>query len=366
MKFGAFLTELDRSGLRPLYALAGPEAYWRDRGWRAISSAALASDPTAECRTIDPTSREEGATFDLARCLADLATPSLFATRHCLRLRPATGQLGGWTEALLAYLNAPPADATLVLDLERLDGRTRMARSISPRGSIVECKALFSSPPPWSQAPPHDHDLARWVVAETRARSKTIGMEEAHRLTLRVGGNLFVLEQEIEKLVSYVGDRPGIETADIDRLTGASRKEKLFELSDAVLERRTGEALDRTRRLFEEGFVGKNGRPVLLPAAIALATAGHLATRFRRIHEVWLLLHASGGRIDSQDVASELGIKPFAAQRSMAQARRLDRERFVALFAELDRCDRDLKSSAGPADWILTRTVCRLAATATA
>ena len=73
-------------------------------------------------------------------------------------------------------------------------------------------------------------------------------------LVLRVGADLWQMDNEIGKLVAYAGDQP-ITVATVDELVSVSFEGKIFSLIDAVSQRRPTEAI---RLLQEERWSGAN------------------------------------------------------------------------------------------------------------
>jgi len=61
------------------------------------------------------------------------------------------------------------------------------------------------------------------------------------------------LAAELEKLSVYIGERPSIESRDVDQLVGRSREANIWRIMDAVGEGKPGEALDVLGELFEQG-----------------------------------------------------------------------------------------------------------------
>ncbi len=362
MKVADLAVDLEKKGVRPLYALVGPELYFRDQSWRLIRSQILAQDPTAEVRTAetDPSRTEGGAKFELARLLADLATPTLFSRTSGVRLRQVDKILADHRDRFATYIESPPAGVTLVLDLDGLDRRTKLAKRLESIGAVVECPALFASPPPWSNDPPHENDLAKWVRQEVVARGKTIRLEDAQVLCERVGANLFALVSEIDKLAGFVGKAKSIGAADVRALVGASRRVKIFELTESVFAGRAAEALARADRLFDEGVAEASGRLVQQAEAIALMTLGALSAELRRVRAAREWLVETRGAGGERALAEKMGVKPFAAGRLLSLVRRVGPERIAEMVRTLDECDRDLKGGRGPAEWVLTRTVWQL------
>jgi DNA polymerase-3 subunit delta len=82
---------------------------------------------------------------------------------------------------------------------------------------------------------------------------KRITTPAAQMLVELVGPTMGVLDQELQKLKDFVGDRAAIDVKDVDELTGRSRGANVFKILDDVGEGQQAAALKILTELFEEG-----------------------------------------------------------------------------------------------------------------
>src|SRR5205085_2744898 len=68
-----------------------------------------------------------------------------------------------------------------------------------------------------------------------------------------IGPEMGLLDQELLKLTSYVGDRKRIDVQDVDTLVGRSRAENTWKIFDAIGAGQTREALAILDRLLDQG-----------------------------------------------------------------------------------------------------------------
>lgn len=94
--------------------------------------------------------------------------------------------------------------------------------------------------------------VAAW--ARERAAAAGIAIEPAaiDELVELVGGNLWVIASEIEKLGQYAGARP-VTPIDVRLLTPEAAEAGIFDIVDAVVEGRSANALLLIRRMLEQG-----------------------------------------------------------------------------------------------------------------
>jgi DNA polymerase-3 subunit delta len=133
------------------------------------------------------------------------------------------------------------------------------------------------------------------------------------------------LALEIEKLALYLGERGALDPDDVEELVGHLRPRAVYELCDAIGERRLANALRMVSELSEQGQA-------------PLALVGALANHFRK------LMRARELRpMEASEVQRKLGIHPFAAQKLVEQARRFDLRRLRQCLDAVRRTDLALK-----------------------
>lgn len=153
----------------------------------------------------------------------DLATLPLLAPRRVVIVRDADAFISAVREGLERYLEHPAPRGTLVLECRSFPKNTRLYRAAQKAGGLLEeCRKATG------------RGVSELVAAATARRRKRIDKAAIERLIDRVGNDAGVLENEIEKLCLYVGQRRQITTDDIDALVGASREERIFAVLEAA------------------------------------------------------------------------------------------------------------------------------------
>jgi DNA polymerase-3 subunit delta len=229
--------------------------------------------------------------------------------------------------------------ATLIVAAPGLDRRKRPWKILSALGKLPEgaCREFKGPSKPWK--------VDDWVAERASERSIRLGRGVAQALVELVGDDLLALDGELTKLLLYAGSERPITEADVEAVSGRSRDETSWELPRLLL---AGDAFGSQRLLERLLAAGEN--PYFL-----------LQVLTRVVLDVWrfrLLLDA--GR--SQDEAArELGLKEYAARRTLPLARRNPDGTFGAMLAALTHCDRELKRRSGQATELLQEAVGRIA-----
>ena len=89
-----------------------------------------------------------------------------------------------------------------------------------------------------------DYEVFSWIKQFLAPKNKSIKEDAARELKELQGGNLSMLAQELEKLVSFIGDKETIELSDVEELVGKTPTLSAFDLTAAIEKCRMNEAID--------------------------------------------------------------------------------------------------------------------------
>lgn len=197
-------------------------------------------------------------------------------------------------------------------------------------------------------------ELANWVREEVSSRSGDISREAATHLVALTGGDLWQIDQEIDKLVHYkAGQKLGlgasvvpdkIELNDVRELVMGVFDEQVFALTDALSMRNRALAA----KLLEEQLRGGESEEYLL----------HMVTRqFKILVQVRQALDSG---LTGKKIASELKLHPFVAQKSVGQVRNFSLEQLKKILLQLIDIDYLVKTGRSRPKVELGRLVARL------
>lgn len=177
---------------------------------------------------------------------------------------------------------------------------------------VVECSPLKGK------------NLINWMQDEARSKGKELPTAAAEYLRFSCGDDPALLSQEIEKASLYLGQKPRNITVGVFQDVGCrTAGRNLFELIDAVAERRGSAALEVFGELMAQGKP-----PVMLVSM--------LSRHFLQMLEASCFLREG---ISPQNLASVMGIHPFVAKKLTKQTRSfslLEIERILDSILELD------------------------------
>lgn len=181
----------------------------------------------------------EGLTAQQLR--PELEGGSLFDEKVLLLVQSVERARKEAIDLLQEAANRPLPGLTLLLAGEKLLPQTALYKKVATSGLLLD----LPTEKPWSV----ERERPEWVRGEARCMGKELALDGARLLVDRIGIDKESLYREVEKLVTYVGERKEIVRADVDQLTVHSTPPAMWELSRALFASDTGGALSIARRL---------------------------------------------------------------------------------------------------------------------
>jgi len=175
--------------------------------------------------------------------------------------------------------------------------------------------------------------LIRWMTDRVKLRGGTIAADAARELCDRVGGDLWQMDNEIAKLISYAwrgSGTPPITKEMIEELVRASFEGEIFALIDAVSRKQAAQAVKLLR---QERWSGASDFSIF----------GMLARQVRILIGARALLDEDP-RVSPQRFADEMGVHPFVAQKALDQARKFSLDDLRATHDLMFKYDAGMKS----------------------
>jgi DNA polymerase III subunit delta len=168
-------------------------------------------------------------------------------------------------------------------------------------------------------------DLSSWLCAETSRRGGELSASNAKYLVERLGSDQQMLNNELDKLISY---DPRITNKTIDLLTEQSSQSTIFELIDSAF----AGNIKRAFTLYHEQRSLKVD-PIQIIAMLAW-----------QLHV--LAIVCSAGSRSSSEISKESGVNQYVVQKSQNIARKLTFEHLRKLINDLQDLDVRSKSQA--------------------
>ena len=238
----------------------------------------------------------------------------------------------------------------LLISAGKVDKRKTFFKTLDKIGTIEN----FTG---WSV---DDRDWAERAEAAAqtaiRARRQEISGEALAELVNRVGPNPRQLDNEVEKLCLYAGDRPRLEIADVVAICTRNKTARAFALGDALGDRDLPRLLRRLdEELWEVKTDSQRSEIGLLYGLISKVRAMLLLKEMLR--EGWIkpemdynrfkaqLEHVPADQLPADRRFNPLALNPYVLYKALPQAKKYSLPELVRAMDLLLRCNRRLVSS---------------------
>ena len=266
-----------------------------------------------------------GKTARAAEILDAARTFPVFSKLRLVVVRDAQLLPAAELDQLISYLKDPAEETVLVLSADKIDGRRKFYQQFKKLGKLVEFKKYY------------DNQIPAFV-RERAAQNGVAFTEEAMALFCRrVGSNLQEIAGELDKLVTYLGERTLVDVDDVQTIVSDTRIDSVFELTDAIGRRNSSRALTLLNRLLADGTA---------PLLVLTMMARH----FRQMWKASYLLEQGSGK---KEIAKGVGINPYFLDGLLQQVRAFPARRYSKIFELLLETDLALKSSGAHASALL-------------
>ena len=220
----------------------------------------------------------------------------------------------GW-QALADAIPQMPDTTLLLLSDGAISGNNPLLRLLRPVCSVEELTA------------PRGEQLARWIKETAEAKGAWVSPAAIRSLADLVGGDLWTLDQELEKLSLYAAGRE-IGEADVRLMVSQVREASIFEAVDAMIDGRPETALRLLAQLRDDGR-----EPLYIIAMVE-----------RQLRLLALARDSMDRRLPAEELKRALGTSSdFVVRKTTDQARRHTRQDIAWRYDRLLEADLAIK-----------------------
>ena len=220
-------------------------------------------------------------------------------------------------EIISAYINRPLESTVLILVSFEPDFRRKPFTDLKKRAELVECKPLY------------DNQVPAWIADRIKHQGREANAEACRLMQAYVGNSLRSLQNEIDKLFVFIGDRKKVTVEDITAVVGAVKGYTIFELQNAIGRKDSREAVKILERMLE---VGQSPQMIIV-----------MLTRF--FTQLWKLSDARARRMAEQEIAREVGVPVYYLKQYLEFRSNFDVNQIEQNFKALLEADTVLKST---------------------
>lgn len=235
-----------------------------------------------------------------------------------------------------SYAKAPNPTAVVMLVCGTRPNLTMQPyRALKAQAAWAEFKALYEKQiPGWIQK--------RIDILGFRIESTAIQM-----LADYVGTSLQVASSEIDKLITFVGERGTITDDDVVRASGQTRGFSVFELQRAIGEGRYTDSMRITERMLQKASNTRGESLMIVSVLTGFFT------------KLWKLTIYRARRMSEKAMAERIGVPPFFIKQYLTSLQRFSPAAIEHAFTTLLAADYELKGGASRSDRLVLTLMLR-------
>ncbi len=226
--------DLRAGRLAPVYLLYGSESLLLEEALHRVIDAAIPEE--ARAFNLEFLS---GADADIREILARASAFPMSAACRTVVVREVDRFGEKALELLAHYLEHPSPTTVLLLTGIKPDFRRKAFAALRKRGVAYSFEEL------------REYQVPGWIEQRVGKRGGSIDGDTARLLAAYVGSSLRDIDNELDKLFLYIGDRTAITRDDVAAVVGISREYNVFELQNAIGRRDARKAVEILERMLE-------------------------------------------------------------------------------------------------------------------
>lgn len=175
-------------------------------------------------------------------------------------------------EDILDYLeqlvcsNTAKDIVVVIIEGEKVDKRKKLYKAISNKGKIIECNKLSNN------------ELKKWMREKLIKQNKSFNPKVLEYLVNNLSNDLYLVNNEIEKLIAFVGDKEYIEESDL-HICSFTVNESVYKLIDYIVSKKLNSALQLLRSMLREGEAAMVILYMIIKQLRNIATAKSLSSK---------------------------------------------------------------------------------------
>ncbi len=220
------LSEEIKSGqLKQVYILYGEEAYLRSQYKDKLKTALLGDGDAMNFHYFEGKDVRSQEVIDLAQTMPFLAERRVIILEN-------SGLFSHGGEDLAEYMSAISPTAYFVFVEPTVDKRSKLYKAATAKGRAIEFKAQDET------------TLKRWILGLLKKENKNITERDLNLFLDKTGSDMENIRGELEKLFCYCMEKDVITAQDIEAVCTKQVSSQIFDMINAVAERRQKAAMD--------------------------------------------------------------------------------------------------------------------------
>ena len=291
-----------------VYCLFGEEEYLK-RSYKNRLIQAISGDDTMNVNRFVEKEAEVTAIIDAAETMPFFADYRLVIVEN-------SGLFKREADQLTEYLDRIPDTTIIIFAESQMDKRSKLYKKISAVGYAAEMGRQS------------EKELQMWILRFLKQENKQISARAMELFLEMAGDDMENIRMELEKLISYVGERTGIMPEDVLAICTPQVSGQIFDMIGAVAARRQQEAL----RLYYDLLTMKEP-----PMRILFLIA-------RQFNQLLQVKEAAAKSRDKAVIAKVCGLTPYVAGKMISLSGNFSREVLLSYLQLCVQTEEDVKS----------------------
>lgn len=276
---------------------------------------------------------------DVKTLWSELEALNFFASKKALILSQGDKLSKEEIEKLRKYFSRPNPSICLILQASAINRATNFYKDAEKYGIILD----VPEEKPWEK----EKSILNWLMEQVSTEGKIISGATASLMIKQLGTDQTTLQQEIAKLITYIGERHEITNEDFSALCAIIPQENIWQLGEAIFMRDAHKAMSITKGLIQGG-------------AVLIALLRQIRSQIQTDYQVCCLL--SLGKTP-QDISLQFPyMKGNVLNKHIQQAQSYGLKRFKTALLAVDETELNVKNSAGDPEWLVERLILKLTA----
>ncbi|BBF43311.1 DNA polymerase III delta subunit [Lachnospiraceae bacterium KM106-2] len=277
--------DIKKNEYKSVYLLYGSEDYLKKLYRNKLKAAMLGGSDEMNYNYY------EGKGIDVSQVIGIAETLPFFSDRRVIVLEN-TGFFKAQSD-LADYIKTMPDTTHMVFVESEVDKRNRLYKAVKEVGYISEMNGM------------DEKNLKLWILSILNRSGKKITESTMLYFLGKTGSDMDNINNELNKLIAYVGDRDVVTANDVDEICTTTLTSKIFNMIDAIASKKQNVALD----LYYDLLALKEK-----PMSILFLISRH----FNILLQVKDLVRLG---YNNSVIAKKVGVPPFAITKYAAQSR---------------------------------------------
>lgn len=271
---------------KPVYLLCGKEGYLKRQYRDRMVTAILEGDDMNY-------SHYESSKMNVRECIDICETLPFFAEKRVVVIENTGFFKNSCDELLVNYIKSMPEYLHIIFVEGEIDKRNKLYKAVSSIGYVAELDMQ------------DERMLEQWISKLAAGQEKTFDRGALRQFVAQASESMDNMKLELDKLISFCGERPVITEADIREICTVHTEGRIFDMIAAV-------GMKNQRKAMELYY---DLRTLKEPPLRILAL---MERQFNMLYQAAVL---SGDGYDSPAIAKKMGVMPFVAGKYLEQAR---------------------------------------------